>query len=256
MPFSIGNKQTIKIKHHLHKIRIGQKALKQSPVIPSFINEKKRAPRQTLPANMTVEAALVMPLFLFAVINLLSLILGFQTFSSTEAKLHQSGRELSMLAYGGDGDGEQDIRLVVVSRLKAFIPIAAFPEAVIVNGCVMHKWIGYDLRQGGGEADGEKEEMVYITKFGTAYHRERGCIYLNPSVKMMGLQQASAFVNQSGRRYTPCEICGGKSEVVYVTEGGLRYHSTITCSGLRRIIDCVPLEEALAAGRHACPRCG
>lgn len=256
MSFLIVLKRRTKNNDNLQQKNIGSGALKNSPLIPISENEKKKASRQALPGNMTVEAALVMPLFLFAIMNLCSMLLMFQTFSAQEAGLHQTGRELALLAYDTQEDGEQDIRLVKISRIKPFIPEAAFPEAAIVNGCVMHKWIGYDVSQGNGTETGEKEEMVYITKSGTAYHRERSCVYLNPSVEMTGQKQAAASKNQGGSRYTPCEICGGNSEVVYVTRDGNRYHSTVTCSGLRRTIDYVTLEQALAAGRHACPRCG
>lgn len=256
MPFLIVFRCRKRNNHDLQQKNIRQKALKNSPVIPISENVKKKASCQALPGNMTVEAALVMPLFLFAVMNLCSMLLMFQAFSTQEAGLHQTGRELALLAYGTQEDGEQDIRLVKVSRIKAFVPVAAFPDAAIVNGCVMHKWIGYDLSRENGTETGEKEEMVYITKSGTAYHRERGCIYLNPSIEMMGQSQAAACKNQNGSRYTPCEICGGNSEVVYVTRYGNRYHSAVTCSGLRRTIDYVKLEQALAEGRHACPGCG
>lgn len=244
-----------KAKESLQKQKTRQITPIYSSIIPILGRSEKRASCPALPGSMTVEAAIALPLFLFAVINLLSLLLMFQTFSVQEGKLHQAGRELAMLAYGEES-GEQDIRLVKVSRIKAMLPEAAFPSASIVNGCVMHKWIGYDLSQGEGSAAAEKEEMVYVTKSGSAYHRERSCIYLNPSVEMMGLVQAQTAVNRNGTVYTACEICSPKDGIVYVTETGSRYHGTVTCSGLRRTIDCMTLQDAVSAGYHACPRCG
>lgn len=248
-------KKKKKMKKSLQKQKTRQITPIYSSNIPVFLWHEERTSCPALPGSMTVEAAMVLPLFLFAMVNLLSLLLMFQTFSLQEGKLHQLGREMALLAYGNES-GEQDIRLVKASRVSAIFPAAAFPTASIVNGCVMHKWIGYDLSQGEGSKQQEKEEMVYITQSGTAYHRERGCIYLNPSVKMMGVDQARTAVNQDGGVYTACELCGGNSEIVYVTETGSRFHSTITCSGLRRTIDYVTLQEAMAAGYHACPRCG
>lgn len=243
------------INESLQKQNKKQNALNDSNMIPRSFMRKKRASRPALPGNMTVEAALVLPIFLFAMLNVLSMILMFQTFSAEEGKQHQMGRELSLLSYGQE-TGEQDIRLVKLSRIHAPIAVAAFPAASVVNGCVMHKWIGYDLSQGDAAAGEEKEDMVYITRSGSAYHRERNCIYLNPSIRMMAFEQAQTARNHDGQRYTACEICGPGSVVVYVTEDGIRYHSTVSCSGLRRTIDCVALKEAVAAGRHACPKCG
>lgn len=255
MSFFTKRKKRKNLKKSLHKINDWQNAPILSQVIPVFFWRVKRASRPALPGNMTVEAAFVLPIFLFAMGNLMAVLLMFQTFSVQEGKLHQTGRELSMLAYGQE-EGEQDIRLVTVSRIEAPFSVAAFGTASIANGCVMHKWIGYDLTQGGSDGEAGREEMVYVTKSGSAYHRERSCVYLNPSVKLMGISQAQASVNRNGVRYTACELCGGRAEVVYVTEDGVRYHSTINCSGLRRTIDYVTLQEALAAEKHACPKCG
>lgn len=225
------------------------------PEIPIFFIRDTKASCRPLPASMTVEAALVLPLFLFAVVNLLSLILMFRTFSAEEGKLHQAGRELSMLAYGQESS-ESDIRLVKVSTVKPLFPVAGFPTSAVVNGCVMHKWIGYDLSRGGGDEAADREELVYITQSGTVYHRERSCKYLNPSIQLIAREQAQNGENESGKRYTPCRSCGGAGELVYVTAGGERYHSTVTCSGLKRTISSVTLTEAIAAGRHACSGCG
>lgn len=228
---------------------------KDSADIPGFFRNPTRASCPALPGNMTVEAALVLPLFLFAVVNLLSLILMFQTFSIEEGKLHQTGRELALLSYGQE-EGEQDIRLVSVSTVKSVFPVTAFRTAIVANGCVMHKWIGYDLSQGDTVSGNEKEEMVYITRSGTAYHRQRECVYLNPSIRMLDISQAQNAQNGEGKTYTACSVCGGNSQLVYVTEDGARYHSTVTCSSLKRSVESVTLQEAVESGRHACSRCG
>lgn len=251
-------------KHHvcftmkkcvLQHRKIEQKALERSPIILHFTRMGKRTSAQALPGSMTVEAALVLPLFLFAMVNLLSLVLMFQTFSKEEIRLHQTGRQLALFAYGQE-EGEQEIRLSRSSLVRPVIPVAGFPETRLVNGCVMHKWIGYDLQQEGQAEAAGKEELVYITKSGTAYHRSRSCTYLNPSIQMLPLTQAKEAVNQEGRPYTACESCKGDSQMVYVTREGIRYHSSVGCSGLKRTVTSVSLQEALEAGRHACPGCG
>lgn len=72
---------------------------------------RKKASRRALPAGMTVEAAVVLPVFLFAVANLLSLFLVFWSYSSKEAQLHQTARQIALYAYGQE-DGEPDVRLM------------------------------------------------------------------------------------------------------------------------------------------------
>ncbi len=238
------------------KYRKRQKAPDIGRYFSPFFMNPVRASCPALPGSMTVEAALVLPLFLFAIGNLLSMILLFQTFSVQEARLHQTGRELSLLAYGKE-DGEQDIRLLKVSTLKAPFRTAAFPTGIVANGCVMHKWIGYELE--GNTVGGleKREETVYITQSGTVYHRQRECRYLNPSIRILGEKEAQTIQNHAGGRYTACSICKKSSGgAVYVTDFGSRYHSTVSCGGLKRTISSVPLWEAVAQGRHSCLTCG
>lgn len=217
--------------------------------------KEKRASCRGLPGNMTVEAALVLPIFLFAAVNLLSLLLMFRTYSAEEAKLHQTGRQMALYAYGQEG-GDCEIRLMNVNRIKAPFGVAAFGGGYTANGCVMHKWNGYDLSGAGSERPGEEEELVYITRSGSAYHRDRGCRYLNPAIQMVDREQAQGMDTEGGGKYTPCLACGGKSSLVYITEGGSRYHSTVNCTGLKRTIESVTLTEAVESGRHPCPSCG
>ena len=224
-------------------------------LLPS-LNEVKRASRRALPGNVTVEAAIAMPLFLFAAVNLLSMILMFQEFSIQEGQLHQTGRELSLFAYGQDDSAENDIRLVKVSRVKAVFPIAAFSSEYFVNGCVMYKWIGYDPGCADGIAAVEKENMVYVTAVGEAYHQKRSCTFLNPSLKLISQEEAKVSTNSDGVRYTACKTCGGSSQIVYVTDYGVRYHSTVSCGGLKRSVDCISETQAMMEGLHACPKCG
>lgn len=212
----------------------------------------KKASRRALPAGMTVEAAVVLPVFLFAVANLLSLFLVFWSYSSKEAQLHQTARQIALYAYGQE-DGEPDVRLMRLTPVSAPFGIAAFRSSYVVNGCVMHKWIGYSGDGTGEDWERQEEELVYITKSGEAYHRERSCLYLNPSIRLADREEITAD-------YTPCSVCVGGgplgNRLIYVTDGGSRYHNTVSCSGLRRTIESVTLMQALEMGRHACPRCG
>lgn len=153
----------------------------------------------------------------------------------------------------GREDGEPDVRLMRLTPVSAPFGTAAFRSSYVVNGCVMHKWIGYSGDGTGEDWERQEEELVYITKSGEAYHRERSCLYLNPSIRLADREEITAD-------YTPCSVCVGRgrleNRLIYVTDGGSRYHNTVSCSGLRRTIESVTLMQALEIGRHACPRCG
>lgn len=104
--------------------------------------------------------AVVLPVFLFAVANLLSLFLVFWSYSSKEAQLHQTARQIALYAYGQE-DGEPDVRLMRLTPVSAPFGIAAFRSSYVVNGCVMHKWIGYS-GDGTGEDWERQEEERFI----------------------------------------------------------------------------------------------
>lgn len=255
-------------KHSLQELCLVKKTLKDSLNNPTIQKDSKGV---SCFAFLTVETALVLPLFLFAMINILSLFLMFESYGSRLAKLHQAGRQLAVLAYAQEADSqdaaipdapllnadsqEKDIELVSAEYVEPIIGIMGYPGCLVVSGCIMHKWIGYDLT--GSEATGTTaEEMVYLTENGSVYHTSRSCSYLNPNVESVSANQAALMKNGEGENYTPCRICGGQSVIVYITGDGNRYHSSITCGGLKRTVDCVTKTRAREMGKHACSRCG
>ncbi|MCR4842036.1 MAG: pilus assembly protein [Eubacterium sp.] len=152
-----------------------------------------------------------------------------------------------------DDSGENYVNLSAACIVR--IPVSFFGERVMTirESVTARKWTGFDPTE---NAAGEGEEMVYITPEGEAYHRSRACSYLNPSIKTVAYESLSVLRNSSGHRYYPCPICGkgisgGK---VYITTYGENYHSSVSCSGLKRTVYCVPISEV--GGRHACSKCG
>ena len=112
-------------------------------------------------------------------------------------------------------------------------------------------WSGYE-KEGFLTDD---EETVYITETGLVYHRDYHCTHLELSIRMVSSAELESLRNNSGGRYYPCGQCVrlGKNGV-YITNTGDRYHSSLSCSGLKRTIYAVPVSEAV--GRRACSRCG
>ena len=78
---------------------------------------------------------------------------------------------------------------------------------------------------------------------------------LDLSIRMASGEEVSSLRNESGGKYYACEHCGGGSGgAVYITSYGDRYHSSLSCSGLKRTVYAVPLSEAV--GKGACSKCG
>ena len=215
-------------------------------------SRQKRSLFRDYQGSMTAEASLAVPLFLFFMINILSMTLFFHTFAQNLETLHQQGRQLSMLAYVTGAEDEM-IQLVRPARVKPVVPVLAYPGTNIVSCCYMRAWTGYDVERKFSVE--EQEEYVYITENGTVYHRERNCTHLTLSIELAGKDEVGQLRNESGGKYYPCEKCGGDgSSFVYVTGEGTRYHNTITCSGLKRTVISIPLSEV--GGRPPCSRCG
>lgn len=206
--------------------------------------------------SASLEAALAAPVFLFFFGNLLILLLAYGTYSKNLIQLHQTGKALAAAACEQDG-GEDIIRLRNSFVVKPAFPLALFPKGVVMNGCYLHKWNGYDLSRNGVGSDTEMQ-MVYVTKNGRVYHRDAGCSHLQLSIETVSCQEAAKARNQEGARYFPCERCGKGTEknggTVYITAEGNRYHGTLSCSGLKRTVYSVPLSRV--GDLPPCSRCG
>ena len=206
--------------------------------------------------SMTVEASIAIPVFLFAMINLLSIILLFGEYSSNLADMHRKGKELAVHAHilGDVGDIENDlIILEKVQVLEPMIPIMEFDTARTLVNCRIRKWTGYDVTD--SPVTNETEEWVYITPTGNAYHKNPNCSYLNPKIYSAVSEQIGKYRNASGEIYRQCESCQDitLTGICFYTEYGNRYHTTLKCSGLKRTIYSVLLSEV--EGRHFCGKC-
>ena len=206
--------------------------------------------------SMTVEASIAIPVFLFAMINLLSIILMFGEYSSTLADMHRKGKELAVHAHILEDGADVNNDLVIMTKvqaLKPMIPIMGFDTARTFVNCQIRKWTGYDVT--GGPSTNEDEEWVYITPTGSAYHRNPNCSYLNPKIYSAVSSQIGKYRNASGEIYRQCESCRDITitGICFYTEYGNRYHSTLKCSGLKRTIHSVLLSEV--GGRHLCSKC-
>ena len=102
----------------------------------------------------------------------------------------------------------------------------------------------------------EEEQIVYVTEQGTVYHISRDCSHLRLSTRMVNIEELSNIRSSDGSVYYPCERCGSQlaGVMVYITEDGNRYHSSLDCPGLKRTIREIGLSQA--GNRNRCKTCG
>lgn len=213
-----------------------------------------RASRCTLrKASLTLETALALPAFLFAVTALLYLF----SFSSLQAggyrKLTEKAELLAVTA--GEFTGQNPyITLYDYETAKLPFAAAGFGSRGTVQKVTVRSWVGYtgESFQAGG-----KEELVYRTPEGEVYHKSRDCTYLRLTIRSVTSAELSGLRNESGGKYAACEYCVKKQQagaLVYITDYGSSYHNKSTCQGLKRTIMAVPLSQV--EGLRSCSRCG
>lgn len=256
--------------------------------------------------SLTIEAALTLPMFLFAMISLLSFIDILRVQIKLDSSMQQVAKELAVYGHAGDdligrtiGDvdffGEsifsefyvksrvielagkellektplettsqitflgsrilEEDRIELYSTYEVTPYFSILPSGGFYTGtaCVAHVFNGYD--NSNNREMNQTEEYVFVTETGTAYHKDRGCTYLDLSIHSLSTSDISTSQNVEGGYYYPCEICGGTANsVVYVTDYGTRYHKNLLCSSLKRTIYTIPISEV--GGRHACSKCG
>jgi len=204
-------------------------------------------------AAVSVEAALSLSLFIFFVVNLLSLINAFQNYSKELAFSGQTAKALSFDSHDivpGDSD---IVTIFKVVPLNPLIDSIGFNSASSVARMKYRKWTGYCVTSTTKEK--KEDEYVYITEHGYVYHKNPDCSHLKVTISMIDSSSVDNYRNKSGSRYRPCELCGGyKTGALFVTPEGDRYHCSAECSGLRRNIKLVKLSEV--GGRGPCSECG
>ena len=246
----------------------------------------------TIRGSLTIEASLVIPLFMFAMFTVLSIINLLRFHLNLEEALHQEARELAVTAYSRWDITPDGIREGVLGRLNEALlekaPVKGHAEGIDLTGCgldnrevielnavyeaqlpydllnlfdyrfaakcVMHTYIGYEKGLSAGFGGREDEEYVYVTETGTVYHRDRECTYLRLSIRETTKDKVKDLRNSSGHKYYPCRECGKRAgDTVFITKDGTCYHGSLTCSGLKRTVRCIPLSKV--GGRGPCSRC-
>lgn len=125
------------------------------------------------------------------------------------------------------------------------------------SGSVRRAWIGRDGLHKEEKTDEKSEQVVYIGKNSTRYHKSRNCHYLSNQLQSVSFDKISDYRNQGGGKYYPCAVCGkraSKGSLVFIMKSGSRYHSDSVCSAITASIQAVKLSEVEDLG--ACSYCG
>ncbi len=137
----------------------------------------------------------------------------------------------------------------VVLSYKTNIPFTSYSWKV-TQRAKTKDWTGIDLTK--------SNEIVYVTKYGTVYHRSKECKHLIITIREVTLAQSNLLRNKGGHKYTRCSYCVKKnlSELsnVFITPDGDRYHTSLDCLGLTRSVMEVDIKDV--GNKKPCSSCG
>ncbi len=263
--------------------------------------------------SITIEAAVVLPLFVLVLIAIASLMQMIRANSVINYTSYSAGKELALYSYGenlvtdipdplvknlvnkvmGQGyaynriqsavdkrddleklfvggsdnislfrtsvkaNGKKDdiVDIAVTYKLRPLCNVFGIGNYDMISRARLHPWTGYSYDNSAGITD--EDRIVYITENGSVYHLTKDCSYLDLTIIETSSDEVSSLTNQYGKSYTPCEVCmKGKSNnsLLFVTASGSKYHSSLTCSGLKRTIIAISIKDV--GDKKACSRCG
>lgn len=143
--------------------------------------------------------------------------------------------------------------LKAIYKMKLPVALPGNIQYRIVQQVKCRKWIGYVI----GQDMNNEDTWLYYTEHGTVYHASRTCTYLDLSIRATNYKQIGSSRNKNGGKYYKCERCESSAPnctMVYITDYGDRYHSSLTCSGLKRSI--YMIRKSKATEKRMCSKCG
>lgn len=225
-----------------------------------------------LQASMTLEAAMVLPMFLFFSIALLTPMKALDTQRKLQTEMERSCEEISLYLYGQEKSGDDlwkqmdeqgNIEQKMIYKEKIPFFFGAVPGISIEIASRRRGWIGISGKLtvsnvgNNGSEDENTEEMVYVGKGMGRFHRSRTCHYISNEYQTISRKEAQKMRDSAGHLFTACSSCGKigeQNEMVYITSGGRHYHNRRDCQAMISYVRKVPISEVHHLG--ACSYCG
>ena len=199
----------------------------------SFVRKKANA-------SMSVEAALVMPLFLFALLNLISVIEIYRLQGNLSAAMHSTAKEMAVYGYeyqeimGGDKAGKLEslglTYLFAAKKIEGILQETYLAESPIYNGAKGISWLRSSVLE-------EEDCIDLIATYTVA-----------PLMDLMGFTRFSMCNRMRTRAWTGYDVGTDDLEwefddFVYVAEHGTVYHLSSYCTHLKLSIEAVDIER-------------
>ena len=258
-----------------------------------------------LKAGLTVEAACILPFFLWAVLGAFYLMEVSLIQTKLVGGIRDTSRQMALLAYGvysgetggkssagqiiegvfsiayarneilkkaeleestlgdevwvtlaaSDFSDEHIVDIKVTSSIKIPIPIYNIRKLRFMERGRVRAWTGRSPTDNSQNNSTGEEDMVYVAATGTVYHKDPECTHIRVSVKAASADSMDSRRNAEGGKYYSCSCyTAHPSSTVYYTAYGTRYHSSRSCSSLKRTVRKVALSSV--ESMRPCSKCG
>ena len=212
--------------------------------------------------SASLEATLVMSVFLLAMVSLFWMAQSVLAEAQVYEAAAETAEYMAEIAYLGAADTAvaylrfpkyADEKETVYKRQEYIVLRVSYAmEHLGTRSFTIRKRAYTGAAGEDTETDAVRAEdaYVYVTDNQAVYHMTRRCSYLTLQIQASTLEQAK----HNG--YDMCAFCGKdvQGRQVYVTNEGDRYHSSLTCSGLKRTV--YRKKKSEVTGLAACSRCG
>ena len=188
--------------------------------------------------SMTLEAAFVLPLFLFAVINILFAVNIIGTQSRLSAALHQTGNKMAFAGYVYErtiGSAVPDsLAGVVMSNMYARGQVLEYVgRDYLDQSCVVGGSGGLSFAGSSVMGDGDLIDLQVSYK-------------VKPFSGIMGFSGFTMSQRYYGKAWTGYDVAqyvsdtGEEDPMVYITETGTVYHTDRNCTYLNPSVESIP----------------
>lgn len=282
------------IKQHINKLRKENDSYVTRLLFMIRIHlsqtRKERASSFTSKGSISLEAALSVSFFFFAILSMIYLFEMMAIQTNIRSALHSVSKEVALESYVNPmipttrmeqriaelvGEKRLNDSFVVhgcsgldCSASKKYwnttimdlsvrydikIPVSIFRLPTISKEEVIRVkgWTGYEVKL----TDPIENTMVYVTEYGMVYHADMYCNYLELSIRAVEKTALAELRNKSGATYKECLSCkyDGGSSKVYIADYGDKYHNSLECRGLKRNIYAISFSDVHGLG--GCSKC-
>jgi len=244
-------------------------------VIRKEEREKKESNIRSLKASLTVEAALVMPMFLYFMIAFLYFLQIFTLQEQIQSVITKMGFNLAKMAYVYDdfaGEAETLNFGVMIFDTEFNLNLQEMASE-IASGNVLKRYAGKYLNTDQINRSCIKDGFEGISFFGSNILEEEDCIdiivryKIKLPIKLFVLKDMPMTQRVRLRAWTGYEVSASytmdeeeKDISVYITETGSVYHKSKTCSHIKLSVSAVTgipsnLRNSNGAKYYPCEAC-